>query len=72
MSECGCSFGGTLGGNNIALCLLVASLHQAAAQEFKTPRDCHQQIVEVMSDAAGELSDGFHFLRLPQIVKCCR
>ena len=72
MSQCGGSLGGTLGRDDVALRLFIASLQEATAQQLKTPRDRHQQIVEVMSDAAGELSDGLHFLRLPQLVECGR
>ena len=27
-----------------------------------------QNIVKIMRDPAGELADGFHFLRLPQLI----
>ena len=34
--------------------------------QFETAEHCHQQIVEVVGDAAGQLSDGFHLLGLKQ------
>ena len=36
------------------------------AHQFKTAEHCHQQIVEIVGDAAGQVSDGFHFLGLNQ------
>ena len=37
-------------------------------QKFRVARDHHQQIVEVVRDAAGQAADGFHLLRLPQLL----
>ena len=35
-----------------------------AIEHLQSAGDHHQKIVEVMSHSAGELSDGFYFLRL--------
>src|ERR1700693_6229739 len=37
-------------------------------QHLKIARDHGQKVVEVVSDAAGELADGLHLLRLPEIL----
>ena len=37
-------------------------------QELRVAGDHHQQIVEVVGDAACETSDGFHLLRLAQLL----
>ncbi len=39
---------------------------QALARKFEATKNRHQQIVEVMGNAAGQLPDRFHFLRLKQ------
>ena len=41
-------------------------LRQQALQRLRAAADRGQQIVEVVRDAAGELADGFHLLRLAQ------
>jgi len=41
---------------------------QPLAQQAEIAHHGHQQIVEIMRDAAGELPDGFHLLRLPQLL----
>ena len=38
----------------------------ALAQEFETAEHSHQQIVEIVGDAAGQIADGFHLLGLTQ------
>ena len=40
----------------------------ALAQQIEIAHHRHQQIVEVVRDAAGELADGLHLLRLPQLL----
>ena len=40
---------------------------QALEQKFGITGNHHQQIVEVVRDAAGEAADGFHFLRLTEL-----
>ena len=40
----------------------------ALAQQIEIAHHRHQQIVEIMRDAAGELADRFHLLRLPQLL----
>jgi len=35
-------------------------------QSFAVPVDDGEQVVEIVGDAAGELTDGFELLRLPQ------
>ena len=37
-------------------------------QRVDVGHDHHEDIVEVMRDAAGQLADGLHFLRLSQLV----
>src|ERR1700730_9050153 len=37
-------------------------------QEFGIAQNDRQQVVEVVGDPAGELPDGLHFLRLPQLL----
>ncbi len=39
---------------------------QPALHGLEITNDHHEKIVEVMSDAAGKLADGFHFLCLPR------
>ncbi len=41
---------------------------QAPAQQFQRAHDNGQHIVEVVGDAAGQLADGLHLLRLAQLV----
>ena len=41
---------------------------QALAQQIEITHHRHQQIVEVMRDAAGELADRLHLLCLPQLL----
>ena len=40
---------------------------QLLVQQFQIAHDDGQQVVEIMSDAAGELTDGLHFLRLAEL-----
>ena len=39
---------------------------QAATQQLEAADDAGQHVVEVVGDAAGQLADRFHFLRLAQ------
>ena len=41
---------------------------QNVQQQLGVALDDHQEIVEVVRDAAGEATDGFHFLRLAKLV----
>ena len=41
---------------------------EALEQEFRVAGDHHEQIVEVVGDAAGEAADRFHLLRLAQLL----
>ena len=43
-------------------------VRQALAQQIEIAHHGHQQIVEVMRDAAGELADGLHLLGLAQLL----
>jgi hypothetical protein len=43
-------------------------VRQALAQQVEIAHHGHQQIVEVVRDAAGELPDRLHFLCLPQLL----
>ena len=45
---------------------IVRIVGQALAQQFEAAENRHQQIVEVMRDAAGQLADRLHLLRLEQ------
>ena len=38
------------------------------AQQVEVAQHGHQQVVEVVGDPAGELADGLHLLRLPQLL----
>ncbi len=40
----------------------------ALEQEFRVAGDHHQQVIEVVRDASGETADGFHFLRLAELL----
>ena len=40
---------------------------QALLQQFQTPQHRHEEVVEVMGDAAGQLPDRFHFLGFKQL-----
>src|SRR4051812_9142620 len=40
---------------------------QSPPQHFRMPAHDHQQIVEVVRDAASELADGFHLLHLREL-----
>ena len=41
---------------------------EALEQELGVAGDDHQEVVEVVRDAAGEAADGFHFLRLAELL----
>ena len=41
---------------------------QAVEKHFSVALHHHQQIIEIVRDAAGEFADGLHFLRLAQLV----
>ena len=41
---------------------------EAVEQEFRIAGDHHQQIVEIVRNAAGESSHSFHLLRLPELL----
>ena len=43
-------------------------VRQALAQQIEIAHDSHQQIVEIVRDAAGELADGLHLLGLAQLL----
>ena len=67
----------TLGQRRAALGALHGAVDQpmqprivrhALAQQIEIAHHGHQQIVEVMRDAAGELADGLHLLRLAQLL----
>jgi hypothetical protein len=58
--------GGRHGAVDVALDLAQASVGQTLLREIERPDDALQQVVEIVGDAAGELADGFHLLRLAQ------
>ena len=41
---------------------------EAALQDLRVAADDHQQVVEIVRDAAGELAERFHFLRLRELL----
>jgi hypothetical protein len=42
------------------------SLLHPARHQFQAAADCLKQVVEVVRNAAGQLTQNFHLLRLPQ------
>ena len=48
--------------------LLVLGLLEPALQDLRVAGDDHQQIVEVVRDAAGELAERLHLLRLGELL----
>ncbi len=46
----------------------IGIVGQAFSQDFEASHDRHQQIVEVVGDAAGQLADRFHLLRLEKLL----
>ena len=53
---------------DVALEVVVPSLVQPALHQFEAAGDAGQQVVEVVRQPTGELADGFHLLRLPQLL----
>ena len=53
-------------GNRVDIAAAALLRQLAAAKEIGRGTDDGQEIVEVVRDAAGELADGLHLLRLPQ------
>ena len=47
--------------------LQMLGIGQPAAQQLRVTADDHQQVVEVVGDAAGELAEGLHLLRLGEL-----
>src|SRR6202011_2181036 len=45
----------------------VRPIRQSLRQNLDRPDDDRENVVEIMSDTAGELSDRFHFLSLPNL-----
>ncbi|GJE41517.1 hypothetical protein AEGHOMDF_0683 [Methylobacterium soli] len=63
----GCGpLGGALGGMHVAVEVVEPPLAQAGLHQLQAAGDRREQVVEVMRQAARELADGLHFLRLPQ------
>ena len=52
----------------VALDFGVAPLRDALLHQIKRADNAGQQIVEIVRDAAGELADRFHLLRLAQLL----
>ena len=40
---------------------------QLLVQQFQVAHDHREQVVEIVGDTSGELADGLHFLRLPEL-----
>jgi hypothetical protein len=53
---------------HVALDLVQAVLVDAHVHQFQAARDPRQQVVEIVRQAAGELADGLHLLRLAQLL----
>ncbi|MBA7484171.1 hypothetical protein ES707_19695 [subsurface metagenome] len=66
MGEGGRALGRALRGGDVAVDLAQPSLPQFRLHQLQRAHDAREQIVEIVCDAAGELSDRFHFLRLAQ------
>jgi hypothetical protein len=66
MGEGGGALGRALRGGNVAVDLGGTALTQPDLQQVQRADDAGQEVVEVVRDAAGELADGFHLLRLAQ------
>ena len=66
MGEGGGLARGRLGGGEIAVDVGQPPLAQPRLEQLHRPHDAGQEIVEIMRQAAGELADGLHLLRLPQ------
>ena len=60
--------GGALGGGGVALEIVQPALADAHREQIQTADDAGEQVVEIMSQAAGELADRFHLLRLAQLL----
>ena len=64
--------GGTVGRRHretgIAFDRIGSAGRQTLLHQGQGPDDAGEEIVEVMRDAAGQLSDGLHLLGLPQLV----
>ena len=46
----------------------IARWREIVGHENRVARDHRQQVVEVVGDPAGELPDGFHLLRMPDLL----
>jgi len=64
MRQCGGALRRPLGRYNVTFGIAIAALKQARCDQLQTSRDALQQIVEIVREAAGKLSNRFHFLRL--------
>ena len=53
---------------DVALEIAEPALRQPRLQQLQAADDPGQQVVEVVRDAAGELADGLHLLRLEQLL----
>ena len=66
MGEGGGALGRALRGGDVAVDLAEPALAQSRLHQLERAHDAREQIVEVVRDAAGELPDRFHLLRLAQ------
>ncbi len=60
------AIGGLLNGFGLDVQRVFGS--ELIEENFGIAADDHEQIVEVVSDASGETADGFHFLRLTELI----
>jgi hypothetical protein len=62
--------GGAIGGllNGFGFGVQRMAWRELVEQNLGVAADDHEQIVEVVSDAAGEAADGFHFLGLAELI----
>ncbi len=60
------ALGGALRRVDVAVDFLDAALSDPGLQQLQRSHDAGEQVVEVVGDAAGQLADRLHLLRLPQ------
>src|SRR5258707_15568947 len=65
-SESGSAVGGLANGFRLGVQRMIGS--ELVEENVSVSADDHEEVVEVVSDAAGEAADGFHFLGLAELV----
>jgi len=64
--ECGGAIGGLLNGFDLGMERVGRG--ELVEENLGVAADDHEQIVEVVSDASGQTANGFHFLRLTELI----